>query len=691
MTTSTDAAHAPTRAEPRPRRGTDSAVDGAAPRRSKKSAEISRVPYLPGLDGMRALAVVAVMVYHANPDWLPGGYLGVEVFFVISGYLITLLLIAEKERTSTVDMKQFWIRRARRLLPALFVMLTALTIWVSIFDRDVLGKLRGDVIAALTYVTNWYQIWTGAGYTAANDFAPLRHLWSLAVEEQFYIVWPLVMFALLKGGTRRIADISRWLVIAALGVTAATALLFYSGPIGTPEVTPDAYWSIFGREISIFDWAYLGTFTRASGLLLGAAFAMIWRPVAVMRGPLRRKGALLDLVSLTGFAILAALVWFMWLVGPDGANPWLFRGGFLLCAVATLMMVAAVTHERAFTSRILSIPVLLWIGTRSYGLYLYHWPIYQLMRGIAGKPLTLGQFVIAMVLTAVITEASFRFIETPIRRGTFGESWNRIRRSPVAGPRNALLIGGAIVGALTLFATVSLATAPVIENEVRQSLDQAAAATCDVVNDPNCDGVIDDAIASPAPTVADVDEVDPVATAPGGSAVPPPTAAPTTTTTTAPPAPIAKLALGDSVMLGAATQLAADGFTVDATESRAFINGLDTVLTLAQQGRLGDVVVVHLGTNGTIQAADMTRMMDALAGVPQVLLLTIDVDRAWTAANNALVYDTVNTYPNVALLDWAGLAGNCPGDCFWSDGFHLRPDGQEYYAALIAGALQAPS
>jgi lysophospholipase L1-like esterase len=144
-------------------------------------------------------------------------------------------------------------------------------------------------------------------------------------------------------------------------------------------------------------------------------------------------------------------------------------------------------------------------------------------------------------------------------------------------------------------------------------------------------------------------------------------------------------------MLGAATELAADGFTVDATESRAFINGLDTVLTLAQQGRLGDVVVVHLGTNGTIQAADMTRMMDALAGVPQVLLLTIDVDRAWTAANNALVYDTVNTYPNVALLDWAGLAGNCPGDCFWSDGFHLRPDGQEYYAALIAGALQAPS
>ncbi len=689
MTASTDAAHAPTRAERRPRPRADAAsANGTASRRSTHAAEISRVPYLPGLDGMRALAVVAVMVYHANSDWLPGGYLGVEVFFVISGYLITLLLIAEKERTSTVDMKQFWIRRSRRLLPALVTMLILLTIWVSIFDRDVLGKLRGDVIAAFTYVTNWYQIWTGAGYTAANDFAPLRHLWSLAVEEQFYIVWPIVMFALLRGGTRRIADISRWLVIAALGITAVTAVTFYSGPVGTPEITPDAYWSIFGREISIFDWAYLGTFTRASGLLLGAAFAMIWRPVAVMRGPLRRKGALLDLVSLLGFAILAALVWFMWLVGPDGANAWLFRGGLLLCAIATLMMVAAVTHERAFTSRILSIPVLLWIGTRSYGLYLYHWPIYQLMRGIAGKPLTLTQFAIAMVLTGIITEASFRFIETPIRKGTFGESWRRIRRSPVAGPRNALLAIGAVVAALTLFATVSLATAPVIENEVRQSLDQAAAATCDVVNDPDCDGVTDDAGAVPLPTVADVVDEDPAVTAPGGSAVPPPTVA-ETTTTTAPPAPIAKLALGDSVMLGAAGQLAADGFTVDAAESRAFVNGLDTVLTLEQQGRLGEVVVVHLGTNGTIQAGDMARMMEALAGVPQVLLLTIDVDRDWTAGNNAIVYDTVDTYPNVALLDWAGLAGNCPGDCFYSDGFHLRPDGQEYYAALISGALQA--
>ncbi len=639
---------------------------------------------------MRAIAVVAVMVYHANPDWLPGGFLGVEVFFVISGYLITLLLISEKERTSTIDMKQFWIRRARRLLPALFTMMIALAIWTALFEREALGKLRGDVIAAFFYVSNWYQILTGAGYTASNDFAPLRHLWSLAVEEQFYVIWPLVMFALLRGGSRKIADISRYLVLAAIAITVLVAVLYHSGPVGTSAVTPEAYWTIFGREISKVDALYLSTITRASGLLLGAAFAMVWRPVALMRGPLRSKGRLLDGVALVGFVALAAMAWRMYLLGPDGAGPWLFRGGFFLCGVATLMMVAAVTHERAVTSRVLSLPVLLWIGTRSYGLYLYHWPIYQLIRNIAGNHLKLHEFVFAMIATGLITEASYRFIETPIRKGTFGSSLARIRRTPVAGPRNALLAAGVVLASLTLFAGVSLATAPVEENEVRQALDQGAESTCDVINDPTCTGA-DAATDTDPPIVQAETPSSDVTTDPSGSAVPPPSMAETTTSTTGPPVPIAKLALGDSVMQGAATQLAERGFVVDAVESRQFSDGAETIATLREQGRLGDVVVVHLGTNGTISQNDMTRMMDALAGVRQVLLLTIDVDREWTAGNNGLIYDAVNTYPNVSLLDWAGLDDTCPGDCFASDGFHLRPDGRRYYADLIVGALQAPA
>ena len=160
---------------------------------------------------MRALAVMAVMVYHANPAWLPGGFLGVEVFFVISGYLITLLLIGEHERTGTVSLRQFYLRRARRLLPALFALLIGVTVYTALFRRDALGQLRGDVLAALAYVSNWYQIWVGQGYTAAGDFAPLRHLWSLAVEEQFYLLWPLVMIGLIRFGRRRLPSMSTWL------------------------------------------------------------------------------------------------------------------------------------------------------------------------------------------------------------------------------------------------------------------------------------------------------------------------------------------------------------------------------------------------------------------------------------------------------------------------------------------------
>ncbi len=663
-------------------------------RRRSAPAEISKVPYLPGLDGMRAIAVVAVMIYHANSDWLPGGFLGVEVFFVISGYLITLLLISEKERTAQVHMTSFWIRRAKRLLPALFTMMIALTIWTALFEQNALGKLRGDVIAAFFYVSNWQQIFTGAGYTAANDFAPLRHLWSLAVEEQFYLVWPLVMVALLAGGSRRIADISRWLVIAAVGITVLTALLYHPGPVGTPEVTPDAYWNLFGRDISKVDTLYLGTIFRASGLLLGAAFAMVWRPVAVMRGPLRTKGPLLDVVALVGFVGLAAMFWFMFLIGPEGANRWLFQGGFLLCAIATLMMIAAVTHRRAYTSRVLSIPVLLWIGTRSYGLYLYHWPIYQIMRDIAGNKLAFHEFVIAMVLTAAITELSYRYIETPIRKGTLRESWRRISRSPVPGPRNALLAGGVVVAGLTVFAGVNLATAEVQENEVRQSLDAGAESTCDVVNDADCDGIADDAV-TPAGTASPEGGNDAAVTAPGGTTdpagsvaatVPPTSAAPTTT---AAPTPISRFAIGDSVMQGAAPQLRELGFTVDATESRAFVNGLDAVLTLRDRGQLGDVVVVHLGTNGPIRSGDMDRMADALAGVPQVVFVTNSLPDGYdyTDANNQLIFGAAAANPNIEVLYWADLVDSCPGDCLYEDRIHLRPDGQEYYAALIAGAL----
>ena len=666
-----------------------SALDAATPpRRGSDGANISKVPYLPGLDGMRAIAVVAVMIYHANSSWLKGGFIGVEVFFVISGYLITLLLIAEHEKTGAIDMKNFWVRRFRRLLPALFVMLTLLSIWTAIFERDALGKLRGDIIGGVAYISNWYQIFIGAGYSASNDFAPLRHLWSLAVEEQFYLVWPLVMFALLRKGSRRIADLAVYLVGAAVAVTVIVALLYNPGPINAnPANSPAAYWEIGGRFISKADALYLSTISRSSGLLLGAAMAMVWRPVAVMRGPLRNKGRALDLLAIVGLAILALMSWQVGFINSDGdnsADPWLFRGGFLFAGIATLLIIAAVTHRDSLTAKALSTPTMLWIGTRSYGLYLYHWPIYQIVRNTAGEKLKFHEWVLCMVATAIVTEVSYRWIETPIRKGQVAAWWrDRGRRNGPSENRGAVL-GGAFVGtALAIFAGASLATAELKQNEVAQRLDESAAATCSVI-EGNCgdEPAVDD---EPAGDLTDD------VTEPAETAVPPGDGEPAPDTTAPPPPPALKLAIGDSVLLGAAEELQAAGFAVDADESRAFSRGIDIVQALVDQDRLPEELIIHLGTNGPIRESEMEQMMALVADVPKVLLVENDVPRDYEATNNALLVSAASSRSNVGVLYWNGLASGCVGDCIYQDGFHLKTVGAEYYTALITSAFADPA
>ncbi|MFT5978052.1 MAG: peptidoglycan/LPS O-acetylase OafA/YrhL [Candidatus Azotimanducaceae bacterium] len=660
----------------------------AAPAPRRRDANISKVPYLPGLDGMRAVAVVAVMIYHANSTWLKGGFIGVEVFFVISGYLITLLLIAEHEKTGAVNMKNFWVRRFRRLLPALFVMLLLLSIWTAIFERDALGQLRGDLLGGVSYISNWYQIFIGAGYSASNDFAPLRHLWSLAVEEQFYFVWPIVMVALLRKGSRRIADLSVWLFGAAVFVTVVVAVLYHPGPIDAdPSNTPAAYWEIGGRFISKGDALYLSTLSRSSGLLLGAAFAMVWRPVAMMRGPLQNKAHALDALAVVGFAILALMSWkvgFIDTFGDNSADPWLFRGGFFVAGIATLLIIAAVTHRDSLTARALSGPTMLWIGTRSYGLYLYHWPIYQIVRNTAGTKLKFHEWVLCMVATAIITEVSYRYIETPIRKGQLAAMWQRRGQRSRRSQNRGAVLGGVFVGtALAIFAGASLATAELKQNEVDESLKQSAAATCSVLLG-TCD---DEPQAAAGPEIASTPEPVPVAS--DGSDTPAEPAEGATVETTV-PLPVApqKFAIGDSVMLGAADELKAAGFTVDAGESRAFVRGIDVVQALSDRSRLPQELVIHLGTNGPISSDQMDMMMRLVANVPKVLLIqNVVPDGSYDEDNNLLMINVASSLANVEVLYWDGLAQQCQGDCIYQDGIHLKSTGAAYYTTLIETVL----
>jgi peptidoglycan/LPS O-acetylase OafA/YrhL len=361
----------------------------------------SRLRYMPALDGLRAVAVAAVLLYHGDVAWARAGYLGVDAFFVLSGFLITTLLLAEWQTSRTIDLLSFWRRRARRLLPALFLVLGAVALFaVTWAPADMLGALRGDAFATLAYVANWRFITSSDSYFAQfSSPSPLQHVWSLAIEEQFYLVWPVVFLILLRvtRGSRR----------ALIGITAslAAASALLMAVLFTPGADPSR--------------VYYGTDTRAQSLLIGAALALV---LERRRLGATRSGRTVLHAAASGSA--AVLLW-TWARTPDDAD-WLYRGGFAVTAALVAVVIASVTSEAPGTlGRVLSLRPLRWIGVISYGLYLWHWPVYvALTRGRTGLD---GASLLALrfACTVALATASYYLVEAPIRRGAL-RGW-RIR------------------------------------------------------------------------------------------------------------------------------------------------------------------------------------------------------------------------------------------------------------------------
>jgi peptidoglycan/LPS O-acetylase OafA/YrhL len=351
-----------------------------------------RFEYQPALDGLRAVAVGSVVAYHLGLGWSGGGFLGVDTFFVLSGYLITSLLLIEWAATGTIDFAAFWVRRARRLLPALLLVLAAIAIYAALtVPSDQLGKLRGDGLATLFYGANWRLIFSGESYfDLFSQASPFRHAWSLAIEEQFYIVWPLVTFACLGIAHGRRWALGAVCVLGAAGSIVAMALLFEPG--GDPSR------------------AYYGTDTRAHGLLIGVALAILlssWVP----RGAVART-------SLRTAAVVAAVYMFTAFVVISDTDSWMYRGGYAVFHIAVALVIAAVIQPgNFFLRRILSLGAVVWIGKISYGLYLWHWPVIVVMTprrtGIDGAMLNLTRIAVTLAAATL----SFYLVEQPIRHG----------------------------------------------------------------------------------------------------------------------------------------------------------------------------------------------------------------------------------------------------------------------------------
>ena len=513
--------------------------------------EHARPRYLPGLDGLRAVAVVAVLLYHAELSWIPGGFLGVDVFFVISGYLITLLLLEEQARRGTISVKGFYRRRARRLLPALYLLLLTVCIVAALFYREELATLRGQVVSALTYSTNWYLIFIGGSYfEQLGRPLVLRHLWSLAVEEQFYLAWPIVMLVMLRRARGRIAPLALTIGVAAAASTVLMAVLY------------DA-----GRDPSR---VYYGTDTRVSTLLIGALLAVFWRPSALSHGHVRVHRALFDVIGLVALALIVVSF-----LNVHETSRRLYEGGFLGVALVSALAVAAATHPAAAFGRVLlGNRPLRWIGVRSYALYLWHWPIFVMTRPHVDTPLAAGPVLaLRLGLTVLLADLSYRLVESPIRRMGFRRWLRRALRIGPGGARRP--VGGAVV--LAVLAGIGVLTAAIVSarapvSEIEQSLragQQAIAASARATPSsaaprpsvPTLTAAVPTTAVEPTAASTTPVSVEPsvaptVASAPPESVattVAPTTIAPATAPPTVPAAgPV--IAMGDSVMLGAAPQ-----------------------------------------------------------------------------------------------------------------------------------------
>lgn len=364
--------------------------------------------YITGLDGIRAIAVIMVLAYHLKLALFKSGFLGVTVFFVLSGYLITGILISEVEEEGTIDLKNFWLRRIRRLVPAVMSMAVVIIFVSAVVNRIIFTKGCKDFLASVLGFNNWWQIFNKVSYfEAAGVPSPFTHCWSLAIETQFYLIYPLILLGIYKlAKSRGEGRAKRGLLFA--GVTLLLALISVILMIVLFDPQQDA------------SRVYYGTDTRAFSLLFGALLAILWEYRMV---PRRLSASVNMVLGSVSFAALLVMT-----IAINGSSNFWYRGGQFVGTILTVLMVYAVSGRKTWLSRFLSNPVLKWIGDRSYSIYLWHYPIILLIsKGIkASWWITL----IEIVLSVVLAELSYRFIETPIRHGIIGEYLNILRSRP---------------------------------------------------------------------------------------------------------------------------------------------------------------------------------------------------------------------------------------------------------------------
>ncbi|EEV34013.1 acyltransferase [Enterococcus gallinarum EG2] len=621
--------------------------------RMNKRLKTSR--YITGFDGIRTLAVIGVILYHLLPTQMRGGYLGVPVFFVVSGYLITDLLRQEWDQNGRIAVKDFYVRRMKRLYPGMVVMLLLSAAYITLFQRNLLNNLRGVVVSSLLYVNNWWQINHGLSYfDRFGNESPFTHLWSLAVEGQNYLIWPLLFILLMKLVKNR-GTIFK-IVIGCSLLSALLLAIWYS-----PGADPTR--------------VYYGTDTRLFSIWMGSALAFIWPSTHLKKEIPKKAKRVLNLAG--GLSFIGLVITFFVL---DDHLSFVYYGGMLLVSLLCTILVAVTAHPGASLNRWLTNPLFSYIGKRSYGIYLYQFPVmifYEAKIGNVGENVLLHT-LIEIVLILLISELSYRFIENPLRKFHYKDTFRTVRNwfsKPVISRQKPWLLPGLLVSLVALY---GIATAPVnyVDAQQQQLKENIAAnkkAAEQTQKNANGSDTESTGENSSKATEAEQSVMEKYGL---------------TEAQVKKAEELEITAFGDSVMLDATADLQEifPKAVVDGDVGRQLYESPELIKALKEKDLLRDTVLIGLGTNGSFTETQFDNLMKEI-GDRKVYWINVRVPtQRWQNEVNSMLEKMAAKYDNMTLIDWYDLS-NEHEEWFYEDRVHPNPDGMLQYCTLVSQAI----
>ena len=603
--------------------------------------------YLPSIDSLRALAVLAVIIYHVDVNYLPGGFLGVDLFFVLSGYLISSLIIKEFRKTGTVNLYNFYIRRARRLLPAVYFMITVGLVVMVLFNEVLLRKSHLDAIFGYIYSSNWWYIFHKLDYfDSFGAQSPFKHLWSLAIEEQFYMIFPL-LFLLVnrkkksKDGTYKLNKNFLYVVLGLILVSLIAHILLF--------------------DINNISRIYFGTDTRAFSLLVGVVGAILYPMERLHSKVTPQKNMIYSVVSLVSIATLITVM-----VYTSEYNTWLYRGGFLLVAILGLIVIISSGKQHTIMSRLLSFKPVVFIGKISYSLYLWHFPILVLTTPVSeiGNP-NIIFVILRVILTFILATASYVFVETPIRKLGFKNYINVIFKKLKKRPRKSRKVYAGVVGLVSILFLMGIfgKSVPFISTAFVKEMETNKE-TQFVNNGNNKDNNQEKSSDSNKDNKEDKNNSDKKYSS--------------------------VLVMGDSltVDIGEKFQELYPGAVIDGKIGRQLYVAVEEAKSYSKYNNENSAIIFQLGTNGPFTESQIEELVKQFDKA-DIYFVNIKVPRAWEKTVNAALKETQEKHSNVKIIDWYSVA-NSTKDLFEPDRVHLNQTGIAEMVTLIEKNLKRP-